>query len=221
MVETFMSQTDPSVYEKCLEMWPYRYSVDRVFKHVATHARSGAHLLDIMCGPKVLLGRVSEKRPDLQLLGVDIDHSQLLYGDRKYPHIPSEVGNVLNWRSAEKFDVVLCTGALHHVPYDLQEQAIANIARMVRPEGFVVISDCYADPFTSEVQRKKVMAKLGYKYLEFVLEQEAPEEVVRETIQIMEDDVLGREYKVHLAMRIPLLHKYFATIQTDRTWPSN
>jgi SAM-dependent methyltransferase len=114
---------------------------------------------------------------------------------------------------------VVCTGAIHHVPYQQQEQAIENIASMVRSGGFAVISDCYVGDYANEVERKLAAAKLGYEYLKTTIENGAPDDVVEWTVDILHNDVLAAEYKMSLEKRMPLLERYFRSISTRKIWP--
>jgi 2-polyprenyl-3-methyl-5-hydroxy-6-metoxy-1,4-benzoquinol methylase len=178
----------------------------------------------MMCGPGYLLGEILKKRIDLALTGVDIDAPSLAYARSRYWgfwHIAFEKGNVLAWQSAAPFDVVLCTGALHHVPYDLQDFAIENIAKMVKQGGFAVISDCYVGYFVEEKTRRRRALKLGDKYMEFVLAQaNVPIEVIEETLQILLDDVAGKENKDSFLNREAMLKRHFRKVVTVKTWPN-
>ena len=117
---------ESKVYEKGLLFWPYRASQQLVLDKIAELAPHGGCLLDIMCGPGNLLGRIVAIRPDLKLVGVDKKPQYTQYISKKYPEIISIWGDVLHWHPASPFDIVVCTGALHHLLYNLQENAIDN-----------------------------------------------------------------------------------------------
>jgi SAM-dependent methyltransferase len=212
---------EAEIYEKGLEYWPYKASLDLVIKKICELAPEGSRLLDIMCGPGYLLGKIKEKRPDLILSGVDVDERYVSYGHDSYPGVYFEKGDVLNWQPKDKFDVVVCTGSVHHIPYELQEKAIANIASMAKSGGIVIISDCYVDNFSNENERKQASAKLGYEYIKETIANGGPDKVVEWTVDILWNDVLKYEFKPSFENRIPLLEKYFANIRTIKTWPDN
>ncbi len=208
-------------YEEGLDYWPYRTSLQSVIKHVCENAPIDSTLLDIMCGPGYLLGKIKEKRPDLVLWGVDVDERYVLYGKETYPGIDFEKGNVLDWQPKQKFDVVVCTGSVHHIPYDLQEKAIANIASMAKPGGVVIISDCYVDDFSNETERKQAAAKLGYEYIKETIANGGSDKVVEWTIDILWNDVLMHEFKPSFEKRLPSIEKYFEKVTTVKSWPNN
>ncbi len=218
MIERQLPESE--VYEKGLLYWPYRESQEFVLGKIAELAPQSGKLLDIMCGPGNLLGRIAKIRPDLKLTGVDIDPRYIQHGCETYPRISFEKGDVLTWSSSSLFDVVICTGAIHHLPYSQQEAAIANIASVVGRGKLAIISDCYVDDYTNEIERKKAAARLGYEYLRETIQNGAPDEVIAWTIDILWNDVFLKEFKPSLVKRLPQLTKYFREVVTVKTWPA-
>jgi len=213
---------ESETYEEGLLFWPYKYSLETVLNRISALAPIGGTLLDIMCGPGYLLGLISKRRMDLRLTGVDIDERYVGHGKAVYPEeIDFQLGDVLDWKASEQFDVVVCTGALHHVPYDQQEAAIANIASLVKQGGVVVLSDCYVDDYTNETERKLAAAKLGYEYLINTITNGAPDRVIAWTIGILENDVMMEEFKPSLPKRLALLERHFASVTTTQPWPDS
>lgn len=211
---------ESEVYEEGLLYWPYRASLEKVLDYIATHAPKCGDVLDIMCGPGYLLRRIAQKRSDLILMGVDIDERYVSYGRKTCPDVSFEQGDVLNWGPLISFEVVVCTGAVHHIPYEQQEAALANIASLVSPGGFAIISDCYVDDYSDEIERKLAAAKLGYEYLAETIRNGAPDKVVEWTVDILWNDVLMHEFKPSLAKRLPVLKKCFGKVITLKPWPT-
>lgn len=207
-------------YEEGLEYWPYRTSLETVLTYIQEHAPQGGALVDVMCGPGYLLGKIAERRPDLRLTGMDIDERYIEHGKKSYPGATFEKGDVRTWQPKERFDVALCTGSVHHVPYEEQEAAIRNIASLAKPGGLVIISDCYVDDYANETERKLAAAKLGYEYLKATIENGASDRVAEWTVDILWNDVLKHEFKSSYEKRLPLLEKSFSKVETLRTWPS-
>jgi trans-aconitate methyltransferase len=210
---------DAEVYEQELQFMPYRASWRRVLNHLSEHTPNDGSLVDLMCGPGYLLGRLAERRPDLALSGVDIDHRYVPFAREKYPGINFELADILTWEPQAPFDVVICTGALHHIPYEEQEAAIRRMASMVAPGGFALISDCYVDDFANETERRIAAAKLGHEYLRETIENGAPPEVIEATIEILWNDVMRREFKTSTAKRFPIFERVFDSVETIKTWP--
>lgn len=210
----------PETYEEGLHYWPYNALLTKVLKSLMTLHPHGS-VLDLMCGPGYLLGKLREVRTDLTLVGVDIDQRYVDYGNKTYPSVDFSQGDVLTWNDdGEKYDTVVCTGALHHIPCEQQEQVVANIASLVAPNGMVIITDPYIADYATETERKLNAAKLGHEYLRHTIKENAPDNVIEWTIDILHNDVLKHEFKTSLEKRLPVLEKYFSNIKTVRTWPA-
>ncbi|TAK95453.1 class I SAM-dependent methyltransferase [Patescibacteria group bacterium] len=206
-------------YEQELLYMPYKKSLAQVLETICAQAPVNGTLLDLMCGPGYLLGQIAEKRKDLHLLGVDSDARYVDFSKAKYPGIDFEVGDILAWKPKELFDVVICTGSVHHIPYEKQDEAVARIASMVKPGGFCIISDCHIDDYSNEQERKLAAAKLGYEYLRATIANGAPEDVVAATIDILHNDVMMDEFKTSVERRMPVYQKYFSEVELSKTWP--
>lgn len=207
------------VYEEELKFMPYAASLRRVVDLVVARAPKHGRLVDLMSGTGHLLGEIAKRRNDLSLLGVDIDPRYIAFAREHHPGIIFEHGDVLDWQPAELFDVFTCTGALHHVPYAQQEDAVRNMANMIHPQGLGIISDCYIGDYAHELGRKLAAAKMGYEYLVRTMRNGSHDEVTAVTIDIMKHDVMGIEFKTALALRLPIFNKYFGKVETFKTWP--
>lgn len=210
---------DSKIYEQELVYMPYKDSLKRVLDYICQNTPENGSLLDLMCGPGYLLGKISDLRKDLTLKGVDFDQRYIDFSKEKYPHIDFEIGDVLEWEPSEPYDAVICTGSVHHIPYEQQEKVVARMASMVKPDGFVLISDCYINGYSNEKERKLEAAKLGYEYLRETTQNGAPDEVIEATIDILHNDVMMEEFKTSYEKRLPSFKKYFAEIETFKTWP--
>lgn len=219
MIMDMKSLPEAAVYEAGLIYWPYKASQQLVLGKIAVLIGQGACLVDIMCGPGNLLGKISRDRPDLKLVGVDIDQRYVQYGRGAYPKASFLEGDVLHWQPSFLVDAVVCTGALHHVPYSLQEEAIANIASLIGERGLVILADCYIDDYRTEVERRLAAAKLGYEYLRVTIENGASEDILAWTVEILWNDVFWKEYKTSVVKRLPLLEKHFRQVETIKAWP--
>lgn len=210
---------DSAIYEKALEYWPYITSWNRVLEYVHRQAPQNGSLVDLMCGPGYLLGKIASIRTDLSLKGVDIDKRYIVHAKEKYPSIVFDREDILSWKSVERFDVVTCTGSLHHIPYEQQEQAVQKMASLVKPDGFVIISDSYVGDYVSETERQVAAAQLGFEYLKATIQNGASKPVVQSTIEILWNDVLKKEFKTSLKKRKAVFEAVFEKVETVKTWP--
>jgi SAM-dependent methyltransferase len=213
-----MKSPSPQVYDDQLRFMPYIKSLEIVRDIVCADAPKNAHVLDLMCGTGYLAREIAKRRGDLAIEGIDTNKKYMQYAaSLQSENMLFEVGDILK-KSLIPSGVVLCTGALHHIPYVRQEEAIEKIANLTNPKGFAIISDCYIDDFQNERQRQLAAAKLGYKYLKATVENGAPADIIEATVDILRNDVSGLEFKTSLQKRLPILGKYFKDVKTIRTW---
>src|SRR4030042_4599413 len=210
---------ESKIYEQGQFYWPYKKSLVKVLEIITSQTAKDCKLLDIMCGPGYLLGQISVKRGDLKLLGVDLDERYIFFSKEKFSDIDFEIGNILTWQPKQLFDVVICTGSIHHLPYEKQDLAIEKIAGMVKPAGLVIISDSHINDYANEKERKVAAAKLGYEYLIETIRNGAPDDVVATTIDILDNDVMMNEFKTSVKKRLLIFNKYFSNVEVIKTWP--
>lgn len=102
-------------------------------------------MLDIGCGTGVLLERVGEETPDVQLHGTDLSFDMLemarqrLRGSARLVRSHAEV---LPYRRGE-FDTATSMSVLHFVPEP--REALAEARRVLRPGGTFVLTDWCRD----------------------------------------------------------------------------
>lgn len=186
---------------------------------IADKAPKGARVLDMLCGPGYLLGKLAARRPDIVALGVDVDPTFIEHARRLYPDVSFEVADAVIWDSKERFDVIVCTAGLHHLEYEKQEPFIRKLSGLLNPAGFAVIGDPYIDDFSNEEERKIAGAKLGHEYLVETIKNGGSEDVVRAAIDVLSNDVLLVEYKSSIKKNKPLFEKHFSHVEMHKTWP--
>lgn len=112
-------------------------AVERVVEQVASSFGPDASFADVGCGTGRYLERLAAGRPELRLTGID-PSPQLLR------HVPfnarSLTGNLLRLPAGDgTFDGASCVEALEHAL--VPERAVAELCRIVRPGGRVVVID--------------------------------------------------------------------------------
>lgn len=105
-------------------------------------------LLDIGCGTGVFAARIREALPNATICGVDLVGGMLAQGARRWrahaAHVTPIQGDSerLPFRTAS-FDVVTCANSFHHYPH--QDRAVAEMRRMLKPGGRMMLIDGYRD----------------------------------------------------------------------------
>jgi SAM-dependent methyltransferase len=140
-------------------------------------------VLDVACGA----GHVAEQlAPHVrQVVGVDLTPALLELGAERLRE--AGITNVLlqETNAAElpfldaSFDLVVCRGAMHHFLHP--EQPIAEMARVCRPEGRVVVSDMVATSAKARERFDQVHRNLDPSHARTLLEAELAD-LLRSTV---------------------------------------
>ena len=111
------------------------------------HIQSGEQVLDVGCGTGTLAIEVVRRVGTAgRVAGVDPSTQQIARarskGARRNVPIDFQIGVIEHLPFPDQtFDVVLSTLMMHHLPDSLKRQGLAEIARVLKPEGRLIIAD--------------------------------------------------------------------------------
>ncbi|MFV9503842.1 MAG: class I SAM-dependent methyltransferase [Oscillochloridaceae bacterium umkhey_bin13] len=98
--------------------------------------------LDLGCGT----GEFASEFPAGRYVGVDPTTAYLRFAAHNRPgHYLASVGEALPFRN-ESFDAALVCGVLHHLPDAVAQAAMAELARVLRPEATVLVMEDIPPP---------------------------------------------------------------------------
>jgi ubiquinone/menaquinone biosynthesis C-methylase UbiE len=106
----------------------------------------GEDVLDVGCGTGTLAVAAARAAPGVTVTGLDADPSILARARKKAAAADLEIGfdhgrsTSLPYPDAS-FDLVLSTLFFHHLPDDAKHQTAAELVRVLRPGGRVVVGD--------------------------------------------------------------------------------
>jgi 2-polyprenyl-3-methyl-5-hydroxy-6-metoxy-1,4-benzoquinol methylase len=126
--------------KNALVKWSHRRRFELARELAA--AGAGGALLDYGCGDGtfITLARALFR----ETTGTDIDVEQLADCGRRLGAAPdvrfASVAELRATRYTGYYDAVVCMEVLEHCPSDVQPDVLADLARLVRPHGIVVIS---------------------------------------------------------------------------------
>jgi trans-aconitate methyltransferase len=206
----------PKIYEQEIKYMPWGILIKEILGWIVKNAPQKSNVLDLMCGPGQLLSKIRTDRKDLSLTGVDDDQRYIDFAKNKYPTINFICADVLNWQTDERYDLILVTGGLHHIPYDQQTTLLNKVAELLNENGTCILADPYIDNYSSEKERKIAAAKLGHEYIKAVIENNASDEIISASIDILSNDILPRgEYKNSKEKTKKLISPFFSKVGDD------
>jgi ubiquinone/menaquinone biosynthesis C-methylase UbiE len=114
---------------------------------------SQATVLDVACGTGEFERLLLDKNPTQKITGIDISEKMLSVAQEKlvaYPNVEFHQAsvNLLPFES-HSFDVVVCANAFHY--FDQPQVALAEIKRVLKPNGKLVILDWNKDYFVCKI----------------------------------------------------------------------
>jgi ubiquinone/menaquinone biosynthesis C-methylase UbiE len=137
-------------YDKSILQWllfapSHRVLIQRIRQAAGDRA---IKMLDVGCGTGVFASKVRANLPRAEVCGVDLVSGMLAKG---VPRWRMHRGHVLPVQgdserlpfASESFDVVTCANSFHHYPR--QDRAVAEMRRVLRPGGRLMIIDGYRD----------------------------------------------------------------------------
>ena len=70
--------------------------------------------------------------------GIDLSEAGVRHARTKWPHIRFEQGDITQYRTDEKFDVVVSSEVIEHVPD--KEAVFETLRQILKPGGFIIIT---------------------------------------------------------------------------------
>jgi ubiquinone/menaquinone biosynthesis C-methylase UbiE len=112
-------------------------------------------IIELGCGAAALARALLQRHPACRVVGLEVDarqHAKNLAAPQ--PGLQFLAGGAEAIPQADaSFDLVLMLKSLHHVPMPLLAQALAEVRRVLRPQGLLYVSEpVYAGPFNDVIK---------------------------------------------------------------------
>lgn len=113
------------------------------------------HVIELGCGAAHLSRKLLQRYPASTVTGLEVDARQMA----KNLEQPQERLRFVNAGAQAipfgdgSFDLALMLKSLHHVPLDLLDQALAEVHRVLRPQGLLYVSEPVFAGALNEVMR--------------------------------------------------------------------
>ncbi len=208
------------IYSREFKYMPWGLLLAEVLDYLVENVRPNGRVLDLLCGPGYLAGRLKKRRPDISIVGVDLEEGYVEYAAAAYPEVEFLCADALQWQPTGQFDAVVCTGGLHHIEYEKQADFVERLSELTKADdGFAIVGDPYIDSYSTETERRIAAAKLGGKYLVETINSGADEEVLKAAIEIISNDIFLVEFKTSTKFAEENFQRFFSKIEQHKTWP--
>lgn len=105
-------------------------------------------ILDLGCGPGSLVPEIT-KNAEIDYVGVDVSASMISRAKARYPELEFSIGDAENLLfDDESFDVVICSGMLHHFPS--VERVLIEVKRVLKVGGAFVCREPNEENFSKQ-----------------------------------------------------------------------
>ena len=116
---------------------------------------AGRQLIELGCGAAKLARTLLERYPGCEVTGLEVDerqHAKNLASPQPGIHFVAGGAQAIPFPDAS-FDVALMLKSLHHVPMPLLAQALGEVARVLRPTGYLYVSEpVYGGPLNEVIR---------------------------------------------------------------------
>jgi ubiquinone/menaquinone biosynthesis C-methylase UbiE len=126
---------------------------DHAMTVIAPHVRPGMRMLDVGCGGGQFAIRLTDRFPDVSIVGVDLSPQQIARARRREaPRVDFVEGSALDMPfEAASFDLVYSLGSLKHWPD--RDKGLAECARVAKPGARLAILEGDRGARAEDVQR--------------------------------------------------------------------
>ncbi|WP_312843701.1 class I SAM-dependent methyltransferase [Diaphorobacter nitroreducens] len=115
----------------------------------------GTRVIELGCGGARTARQMLQRWPDMRYLGLEVDLRQHAINLQDTPpRMRFAVGGAQAIACDDaQFDLALMLKSLHHVPLDAMDQALTEVARVLRPGGHLYVSEPVYEGALNEIVR--------------------------------------------------------------------
>jgi len=105
-------------------------------------------LLDVGCGYGTFCFILSNKRPNMKIVGIDMDRKRITTAKSKVTNqnLRFICTDMTKYSNDEKFDIVTCFDLIHHVDGKNHDLLITILKKLIKKNGILIIKDMNKKP---------------------------------------------------------------------------
>ncbi|RRA98958.1 methyltransferase domain-containing protein [Larkinella rosea] len=120
-----------------------RRTVENSNRNLLKHLKPGLSVLDVGCGSGAITRGIAERvGPQGRVLGIDPSENLIVQArshSESLPQLAFQQADIYSYETAERFDIVTCARVLQWLAKP--EEALARMANLVKPGGFLAVLD--------------------------------------------------------------------------------
>jgi SAM-dependent methyltransferase len=209
----------PQVYEREYAFWPWGKLLTQAADLISSYAPRGGFLVDYMCGTGFLLNEIARRRPDLSLLGCDINQGYVEYARCKYPRINVVEADARFFQPPRPVSFAICTAGLHHLPRPDQPIFLEKVSNDLVEGGWFLLGEELIRDHENENGRKNAVLELFKELMSYLDKTAAPVDVVEAAANTFVNDWCERgEHKVSRRELERILAARFEIVSIEPIW---
>ena len=135
----------------------YETVLQMVFEEVENFQRKDGKILEIGVGTGNLEGKFLQNK--YHIIGIDQSRQMLAVAKEKYPKLHVRLGEFLKIPyENQTFDVIVSTYAFHHLNEEEKRVAIAEMMRVLKKDGRIILGDLM---FQNKAEEQKIRSTLS------------------------------------------------------------
>jgi 2-polyprenyl-3-methyl-5-hydroxy-6-metoxy-1,4-benzoquinol methylase len=133
------------VFDKCAEDYEQKYmdvsKYHDTFDLFCKNMPNDAAVLDIACGPGNVTKYLLEKRPDLQILGIDLSSNMVALAEKNNPLATFQVMDCRQISTlSQQYDGIVCAFFLPYLSKREALELIKDATQLLKPNGVLYLS---------------------------------------------------------------------------------
>lgn len=182
-------------------------------KYLDESLNKGINFLDFGCGTAKLLIKMSEKYPNSQYFGLDIDVSGMKIGNENINSLNKNTliklinSNTDKLPREESIDVVTMVEVLHEIDKTSRQNILESLSKLIKSDGYLIILD-ETMPDKYELKEEKYNLSILTQYNEMTWGNEVPTEkeqnelMVKSGFSIPERKIIGGLFTLLISKKL-------------------
>lgn len=134
-----------------IKLWAYAKlrGIICPFEKILCYIPNRGNVLDLGSGYGIFCTVLSKAKPDLKVLGIELDKKRVNIANKKYQTASLNfiAGDITKYTFDKKFDIVTCIDVFHHIPIQYHDTITSKLYENLKLGGRLIIKDMDDTPY--------------------------------------------------------------------------